>query len=388
MCSLTSAFPKKWIIVPAGGIGERMGLAFPKQLYPCGDGQTVIERVVALFEPDPIAIPVPPAHLDRFAAALGERARLVPGGATRFQSVRNAFEALPGPADDDLILIHDAARPFLDPATLPEAWSRARDSGAIIYASPAVDTIKQVDAGGAIARTLDRRTIYHAQTPQIFRAGLLRRAYAAYDARSGAEPPTDEAALLEMAGIPVNIFPSSPRNCKLTHREDLGLLDVDAFRIGHGYDVHRFDAERPLYLGGILIPGAPGLAGHSDADAAIHALIDALLGAAGRGDIGRWFPDDDSRYKDIRSTELLAEVWNDLRGQGYRLVNADLTIQAQRPRLAPHIDAMRACLAGILDCAPGRVNVKATTTEKLGFVGRCEGVAAEAAALLRREAAL
>ncbi len=379
------ASPKQWIIVPAGGTGQRMGLPYPKQLLPFSGATTVIERVISLFAPHKPYVPAPPRFHDVFAEKLGDRVHLVPGGETRFQSVRNAFDALPDPADEDLVLIHDAARPFLDPATLPAAWRLAAEKGAVIYASPAVDTVKQTRPDGTVARTLDRRFIHHAQTPQIFRAGLLRRAYAAHDANP-AEPPTDEAKLMESAGVPVAIYGSSAANRKLTTREDLTLLDADAFRVGHGYDVHRFDPERPLYLGGVPIPDAPGLLGHSDADVAIHALIDALLGAAGMGDIGHWFPDSDPDYRDIRSTELLRRIWSELAAKGFRLVNADLTIQAQTPRLAPHIEAMRACLAEILETTAERVNVKATTTEGLGFVGRKEGVAANASALLRREA--
>ncbi|MDJ0841699.1 MAG: 2-C-methyl-D-erythritol 2,4-cyclodiphosphate synthase [Acidobacteriota bacterium] len=371
---------KRFVIIPAGGLGTRMGLPHPKQLLPYGD-RTVIEHAVDLFRGEDIWVPVPGAWEAAFREKIGDRVHLVIGGETRFDSVRNAFDALPDPADDDLVLIHDAARPFLDPAGLPAAWAAAENKGAIIYAAAAVDTMKQVGADGRIEATLDRRTLYHAQTPQIFRAGLLRRAYT----ESGRDPedaPTDEARLLELAGIPVFVFPSSPANRKLTLKEDLELLNNRTTRIGHGYDVHRFDEARPLYLGGVLIPDGPGLAGHSDADVAIHALIDALLGAAGLGDIGRHFPDTDPAFAGIRSTELLARVRADLSRRNYGFGNADITIAAQIPRLAPHIDAMRECLAGVLQTTPDRINIKATTTERLGFVGRKEGMAAHAVAML------
>jgi len=371
------------VIIPAGGIGSRMGLPYPKQLARFGD-TTVIEKTVSLFIGARVVVPVPADWLGVFEEKLAGRAEVIAGGPTRYESVRLGFEALGGLADDDLVLIHDAARPFLDPATLPAAWSMAAEKGAVIYGAAAVDTLKQVDATGRIEDTLDRRRVFHAMTPQIFAAGLLRTAYAAHDA-GGGEPPTDEAMLLEQAGIPVHIFPATHANRKLTHKEDLALLTEAETRIGHGYDVHRYDEGRPLFLGGIEVPGGPGLAGHSDADVAIHALIDALLGAAGLGDIGKHFPDTDPALEGIRSTELLTRTWSDLRARGYGLGNADITICAQVPRLAPHIEAMRARLAELLGCEAERVNIKATTTERLGFVGRKEGMSAHAVAILRRE---
>ncbi|MCB1042867.1 MAG: 2-C-methyl-D-erythritol 2,4-cyclodiphosphate synthase [Acidobacteria bacterium] len=176
------------------------------------------------------------------------------------------------------------------------------------------------------------------------------------------------------------VFPSSIANKKITQPEDVLHLQ-SSLRMGHGYDVHRFDAGRPLFLGGIEIPGGPGLLGHSDADVAIHALIDAMLGAAGRGDIGQWFPDNDPSLKGIRSTELLARVWADL-SVSFDLVNADITIQAQVPKLAPHTSAMRQKLAEIMRIDISCINIKATTTEGLGFIGECQGMAADAVALL------
>ncbi len=373
--------PKRFVIIPAGGTGSRVGKSRPKQLLPFR-GATVIEACVELFRGNTILVAVPPRFRKDFEERIADRAQLVDGGATRFESVRNVFQALREPRDEDLVLIHDAARPFLDPKDLESAWRRAASVGAVIYASPAVDTLKRVDARGVIERTLDRDKIFHAQTPQIFRAGLLRAAYAHFDAHP-AKVPTDEAGLLEAAGIAVAIHVSSPKNSKITFREDVELLQTQSLRIGQGYDVHRFDSQRPLYLGGVHIPEGPGLAGHSDADAAVHALIDALLGAAGMGDIGHWFPDTDPAYKDARSTELLKRVWAALKERGYALVNADLTIQAQAPRLAPYLDEMRGRLADILETGGDRVNIKATTTEHLGFVGRKEGLAATATVLLR-----
>ncbi len=375
---------KRYAIIPAGGNGSRMGLPYPKQLLKFGM-KTVLERVVGLFQDVPVYVAAPLEYVDLFKEKLEEQAHVIAGGETRFESVKNAFEAIMDLKDCDLVLIHDAARPFLDGNSLEEAWAKAAKRGALVYASKAIDTMKEIDATGRIIATLDREFIYHAQTPQIFRADLLRKAYAA--ASQWPEfAPTDEASLLERAGLPVFIFPASPKNRKLTTQEDLELLKNAKIRIGHGYDVHRFDKTRPLYLGGVLVPDSPGLMGHSDADAALHALIDALLGAAGLGDIGHHFPDNDPALKGIRSTVLLEKAWADLSGRGYHLVNADLTIEAQTPKLAPFISEMRATIAALLGAPPEIVNIKATTTEGLGFVGRKEGVAASAAVLISQEA--
>lgn len=369
---------QRWVIIPAGGIGSRMGLPFPKQLLPF-KGRTVIEAVVSLFEGYPVVVPVPAEHRERFEAVLGDKVRVIDGGATRFESVKRGFDSI-NPGADDLVCIHDAARPFLDRNTLAGAFDRAEEVGALIYAAVATDTIKKANDKGLVEETLDRNRIYAAQTPQIFKASVLRTAYEKAESDAA---PTDEAGLVEAAGIPVTIHESSRTNTKLTLKEDLALVAGTQMAIGHGFDVHRFDETRPLYLGGILIPDTPGLLGHSDADVVLHALIDALLGAAGLGDIGQHFPDTDAAFKGIRSTVLLDRVWSDLKARGWRLGNADMTIQAQAPKLAPHIATMRETISKHLD--GGAVNLKATTTEKLGFVGRREGIAVDAVVLLTKE---
>ena len=368
----------RYVVIPAGGSGSRMGLPYPKQLMPMGD-KTMLEHTLSLFPGMPIYVAYPGQFEEHFRQEIGGQAHLVKGGETRFDSVRNAVVAIDGLADEDLVLIHDAARPFLDTSDLDEAFALAEKAGAVIYARKATDTIKLVGNGMMVAQTLDRETIYHAQTPQIFRAGLLREAYQTWGYKGGF---TDEAGMLEAGGIRVAIFVSRSENRKITHPEDMTLVRQKTLRIGHGYDVHRFDPDRPLMLGGVHIENAPGLAGHSDADVAIHALIDALLGAAGLGDIGHWFPDTDPQLAGVDSAVLLEKVWADLTGRGYRLVNADLTIQAQAPKLAPHMAKMRARLGELLGCEA--VNIKATTTEKMGFVGRKEGIAADAVVLLEK----
>lgn len=368
------------VIIPAGGVGTRMGLGYPKQLHRFGN-TTVLGKTVSLFQGYSITVAAPEAHLQAFKQALPQDIRLVAGGATRFDSVKNAFEALGNLESNDLVVIHDAARPFFDPSQLDAACALAEKKGAVIFACKATDTVKHVNADKTIGKTLDRDSIFLAQTPQIFKAGLLAEAYQ----NIPKEPlPTDEAGLLESLGVDVTVMPSSPGNKKLTLAEDVSLLQTDLPRIGHGYDVHCFDPSRPLYLGGIHIPNADGLLGHSDADVLVHALIDALLGAAGLGDIGQWFPDNDPQYEGVRSTVLLQAVMNELERLGYEVGNADVTVMAQAPKLASHIQTMRTTLAPFLKVDSSRMNIKATTTEGLGFVGRKEGIAAQAVVLLSR----
>jgi 2-C-methyl-D-erythritol 4-phosphate cytidylyltransferase/2-C-methyl-D-erythritol 2,4-cyclodiphosphate synthase len=362
-----------------------MGLPYPKQLLPFGKS-SMLEHVIALFSGFPITVAFPGEHRAAFEALLATKVQLVEGGATRFQSVRNAINAISNLHDEDLILIHDAARPFFNPATLQESIPLASEQGALIYAQPATDTIKRISGGNLVVReTIPRETIFMAQTPQIFRADVLRKAYAAFDRSESQLLLTDEAGLVEMAGIPVHLFPSQADNRKITLGEDLKLLTSNYPRTGHGYDVHRFTTSRPLFLCGVEIPGGPGLAGHSDADVALHALIDALLGAVAKGDIGSWFPDNDPQYAGIRSTELLKKVWVDLQAEGWALINADITIQAQVPKLAPYRVAMCETIAKIMAVEVNQINVKATTTEGLGFVGKREGMAAQAVVSVIKE---
>jgi 2-C-methyl-D-erythritol 2,4-cyclodiphosphate synthase len=283
-----------------------------------------------------------------------------------------------------LLCIHDAARPCFDPGLLNEAFRLAARCGAVVFGRPASDTIKQVDETDQVVATLDRRRIWAAQTPQIFKAGLLREGYAAFGPDAAF---TDEASMVERLGHPVTMVPANPGNIKMTHPEDFVEYVPAAphpLRMGHGYDVHRFDPARPLVLCGVTLPEGPGLLGHSDADVALHALMDAILGAVGEGDIGQWFPDSDGQYANAYSADLFSTLWTRLRDQGWSLVNADLTLLAQIPKLAPHREAMRQKLAELFGCPPQSCNVKATTTEGLGFVGEKRGMAAHAVVLLQR----
>ncbi|MCB1050532.1 MAG: 2-C-methyl-D-erythritol 2,4-cyclodiphosphate synthase [Acidobacteria bacterium] len=373
---------RKYAIIPAGGIGNRSGLNQPKQFFEW-QGEPVLSRSVRLFVGlvDAIVVAAPEEWLDQTVQLVGKQAHVVVGGATRFESVHNAFQALPTHEPNDLIAIHDAARPFFNAQLLNLGFNLCREKGAVLFARKATDTIKWADALGVVEQTLDRNRIWLAQTPQIFSGQLLQKGYKQFQSL---EPTfTDEAAMVEAMGHPVHLLEGNIQNRKLTEKED--FMRSGETCIGHGYDVHRFDPSRPLYLCGVEIPGGPGLLGHSDADVALHAIMDALLGATGQGDIGHWFPDNDPQYKGVRSTQLFAAVWQDLSQKGYQLGNVDLTIQAQIPKLAPYRDLMRKQLAELFQVSPQKCNVKATTTEGLGFVGEKLGMAAHAVVCLVRE---
>lgn len=380
-------------VVAAAGSGRRMGREVNKVFLPLA-GRPILARSVAAVascpEVDGLVVVVAPGEEEQAAEiiaplALAKPWLVVAGGAERQHSVANALAAVPAAAD--IILIHDGARPLVDADTIGAAIAAAREHGAAGVAVPVKDTIKTVDEGGCIAATPDRRTLWAIQTPQVFAAPLLREAYAA--AAAAGVLATDDAALVERLGRKVRIVPGSYRNIKITTPEDMimaqALLGSEAERmrrIGIGYDVHRLVAGRPLVIGGVDIPWEKGLEGHSDADVLLHAIKDALLGAAALGDIGRHFPDTDPAYKGASSLRLLAAVGEKLAAAGWRAANIDAVVIAEKPKLAPHIPAMNANIAAALGIAAGQVNVKATTTEGLGFTGRREGIAAQAVAAI------
>jgi 2-C-methyl-D-erythritol 2,4-cyclodiphosphate synthase len=286
------------------------------------------------------------------------------------------------------VAVHDAARPLVTPRLISRVVAAARAQGAAIPALPIEDTIKRA-AEGLVEETVDRRALFLSQTPQVFAVDLLRRAFAAR--RGGAREPTDEAQLVAETGHPVTCVAGEPANFKITVPADLALAEavlagMGAGRVsplvGHGYDVHRLVVGRPLVLGGISLPGAEGLLGHSDADVLCHALADALLGAACLGDLGAHFPDGDPSLRGISGVELLERVREELDAAGLQVGNVDTTIVCERPRLAPFIPEMRAALGRALGMPVARVSVKATTSEGLGFAGRQEGIAAYATAVL------
>lgn len=305
--------------------------------------------------------------------------RAVPGGPLRQDSVRLGLAAVPVAVRH--VLVHDAARPFLTAALVRRVCAGlAEGCPAVIPGLPVKDTIKQVDAAAPelVVRTPARECLRAVQTPQGFDAALLRAAHAR--ARAGGEQATDDAVLMEAMGLPVRIIPGEADNVKITTPEDLALLrarEPACFPCtGLGYDVHRYGQGRPLRLGGVEIPGAPGVLAHSDGDVLLHALMDAILGCAALGDIGRHFPDSDPALEGISSALLLDRVLELATGAGVRICHADLTIVAQQPRLAPWREEIRANVATLLGLAREHVNLKATTEEGLGFTGRGEGIKA------------
>lgn len=368
-------------ILVAGGSGTRFGGETPKQ-YTILCGQPVLRHAAAALSPF-VSLLQPVGEPARIGEALAGIAHLppVPGGAQRQDSVRAGLEAL-APHAPDIVLIHDAARPFIPPGTAEAVIAAlARHEGAI-PALPVSDTLKR-GAEGISQGSVPREGLYRAQTPQGFRYRLLLGLHG----RAGDSLATDDASLLEQAGHEVALVRGSEDNIKLTVTEDLVRLEriiggAMQPRIGTGFDVHAMAPDRRLILCGIEVPFALGLAGHSDADVGIHALCDAIYGAMAEGDIGRHFPPSEAEWKDADSARFLRHAAGMVRSKGGVIANADLTIICERPKITPHAPAMRARLAELMGVGIERVSVKATTTERLGFTGRGEGIAAQAAATI------
>ena len=408
-----------WLIMPAAGSGRRFGAGSPKQYAPLA-GRTVIEWALHPFLSDPrcAGVVVALAPEDREWVGIAARLSLavhgrpdgaapppltaVAGGEHRSLSVRHALQALAGrSAAADWVLVHDAARPCLDGADLDRLLGGlASHALGGLLATPAADTLKRsasgssgdVDTPRPVGETVDRTALWRALTPQMFRYGKL---CAALDAAHAAQRfPTDEAQALEWQGEQPLLIAGAASNLKITTAEDLilaaailrsretGNAQVTQMRIGSGFDVHAFGPGDFVMLGGVRIPHSRGVIAHSDGDVLLHALCDALLGAAGLGDIGQHFKDTDPRWRGADSRRFVVEVLAMLREHGLEVANADLTLLAESPRLGPHRDAMRAGIAQLLGVAPACVNIKATTTEGLGFLGRSEGIAAQAVVLL------
>jgi 2-C-methyl-D-erythritol 4-phosphate cytidylyltransferase/2-C-methyl-D-erythritol 2,4-cyclodiphosphate synthase len=396
-------------IIAAGGRGQRFGAAEPKQLLKVG-GRPVLERSVSAFLAHPtvdevvIALPQelvddPPAYLRAAAKPL----HVVAGGARRQDSVANGFRV--AAAASDVIVIHDAARPFASADLIARTIAAAAECGAALAALAARDTVKRGDnATGVVAETLPRDSIFLAQTPQAFRRDVLQAALAL--AGRDAVDATDEATLAERAGYQVRLVEGEASNIKITTPEDLPIAEAiarsaDAFarpgslerdgvsravrtgRAGTGYDLHRLVAGRPLVVGGVTIPSDRGALGHSDADVVCHAITDAILGAAGFGDIGRHFPDTDPRWKDASSLDLLARAARMVAAQGFEVGNVDVTIVLETPKIRDHVDAMRRAVAASIGIDADRVSIKGKTNEGVDAVGRGEAIAAHAIALIR-----
>jgi 2-C-methyl-D-erythritol 4-phosphate cytidylyltransferase / 2-C-methyl-D-erythritol 2,4-cyclodiphosphate synthase len=364
-------------ILVAAGSGTRFGAETPKQFLTLA-GKPVIRHAaealaahVSLLQPVGDAEPIE-AALDGVAGCLPA----IQGGATRQDSVRAGLEAL-APHAPDIVLVHDAARPVIPEGTIPALLAALREFPGAIPGAPIADTLKRV-VRGVITETVPRSGLFRAQTPQAFRFQTLLTAH-----RAGLTGATDDASLLEAAGETVEVVPGSDDNIKLTYPEDLVRLERIMTvrlipRVGTGFDVHVLQAGRPLFLCGVKVPHDKGLAGHSDADAGIHALCDAIYGALAEGDIGRHFPPGEAAWKDAGSARFLTHAAARIAARGGLLANADVTLICERPKITPHAPAMIERLAALLGVDPGRVSVKATTTEKLGFTGRGEGIAAQA----------
>ncbi len=380
-------------IVAAGGRGVRFGADRPKQFLEI-DGRSILEMSVAALAASgcvqEVIVALPAEHLAAVASAWPASPMpisFVKGGARRQDSVANAF-AKSSP-DADLIVIHDAARPFVTSAVIARTVDAAHAHGAAIAAIAVRDTVKQAgdpdrDGSRPIRATIPRDTVFLAQTPQAFRRDVLARALEAGKSIDA----TDEAMLVERLGLPVHVVEGDPRNVKITTSEDLATArgrapQTGVIRIGNGYDLHRLIAGRRLILAGVTVPFELGLDGHSDADIVCHAVTDAVLGAAGIGDIGRLFPNSDPAWKGANSVALLEGAMARVRQAGYRVSNADVTVIAERPKLLPYLEAMRANLAAALGVDAGAVSVKGKTNEGVDSMGRGESMACHAVALLQ-----
>ncbi|HYH39540.1 MAG TPA: bifunctional 2-C-methyl-D-erythritol 4-phosphate cytidylyltransferase/2-C-methyl-D-erythritol 2,4-cyclodiphosphate synthase [Azospirillum sp.] len=373
-------------LIVAGGSGQRFGAERPKQYHDLA-GRPVLRRTVEAFLRHPavsgVQVVIQPAHRDLYDAAVAglDLPEPVAGGATRQDSVRNGLEALPSP---DLVLIHDAARPLIDADSIQAVVDALAEAPGALAAVPVADTLKRGD-GGNVAGTVDRTALWRAQTPQGFRYPEI---LAAHRDAAGLDL-TDDAAVAERAGLAVRLVPGKEENFKVTTQDDLiraerllmqALWDV---RTGTGFDVHRFTEGDAVVLCGVRVPHTQKLEGHSDADVGLHALTDAILGAIGDGDIGSHFPPTDPRWRGADSGRFLQHAAELVRARGGVIAHADVTLICERPKVGPHRAAMVARVAELLGIAAARVSVKATTTERLGFTGRGEGIAAQAVATVR-----
>ncbi|MGC1236540.1 MAG: bifunctional 2-C-methyl-D-erythritol 4-phosphate cytidylyltransferase/2-C-methyl-D-erythritol 2,4-cyclodiphosphate synthase [Xanthobacteraceae bacterium] len=380
-------------VIVAAGRGERAGADVPKQYRPIG-GEPMIRATLRAFLAHPridfVQPVINPNDRDTYQHAIAGLEDLLPpvaGGVTRQASVRAGLEALasrrPG-----LVLIHDAARPFVSGALIDRAIGAGRTCGAAVPGIALADTVKSIDDRATVTETLDRSTLRIVQTPQAFSFNLIleahRRAVAAQR-----ESFTDDAALAEWAGQRVSVFEGEADNLKVTTGDDFARAEMTRHaalsdvRTGNGFDVHAFAEGDHVMLAGIRIPHSRGVTGHSDADVALHALVDAILGALAEGDIGAHFPPSDPQWKGAASDRFLAFACERVRKRGGAIAHLDVTVVCETPRISPYRDAMRAHIAEIANVAIDRVAVKATTSEKLGFAGRGEGIFAMATATIR-----
>ncbi len=414
-------------LIVAGGQGRRFGGAPPKQFVQLGE-RPILAHTLDAFERCPavhtVVLVVAIPHKDAVQALLEQYqmskvGQICPAGKERWESVQSGLSALP--SQTQLVAIHDGARPLVTPELIASVVHQAHIHGAAVPVLHAQETIKKIE-GGTIQKTLDRDKLAFAQTPQVFAVELIRKAFMAFD--PGALPPTDDAQLIEALGQQIHIVAGDPLNLKITTRGDLLLAEAilqrrsaghgdgewprrpgprstsaespnhctktktrdkiapPNVRIGTGYDAHRLVPGRALILGGVEVPSSCGLLGHSDGDVLCHAIGDALLGAACLGDLGLHFPSGHPKWRDANSLDLLAQIMQSASLAGYSIGNIDATILCETPRLAPYIPQMRRNIADALAASPRQINIKATSTEKMGFVGKEEGLAAQAAVLV------
>ena len=389
---------KVGLLVVAGGRGSRLGADRPKQYLDCGGRPLLVHTLEALASSFPFSAVKVVIHRDDralydqavayltpgAAAALGAPAI---GGATRQQSVLAGLEAIDA-AEPDIVLIHDAVRPFPSPALIARAIEAAERHGAAAPGTPMSDTVKQVDSDGRVVATPPRSALRAVQTPQAFRFPLILAAHRRA-AEAGVGDLTDDVAVAEWAGAPAYVFEGDPANLKVTTMQDLIAAEArlgtgaSETRVGQGFDVHAFAPGDAVWLGGVRIPHVARLSGHSDADVGLHALADALYGALAEGDIGQHFPPSDPQWKGAASKIFLAHAAERVRARGGAIVHLDATLICEAPKIGPHREAIRARIAEIAGVDVGRVAVKATTSEKLGFTGRGEGIACLATATVR-----
>ena len=367
-------------VIAAGGSGTRMNAGGNKIFLPVGE-RSALERSIRLFEglADCMVIVCKTSEQEKVLQIVQRAGVSFPvlfaaGGMTRQESVLSGLRAIGGEAlPDDIVLVHDAARCLTDRRIIRDVIQSCIGFGSGVAGIPATNTMKYADSEGIVTYTVERTGLFEIQTPQGFRFQALYEAY--LRAEKEHFSATDDASVAEYAGIPVHLVPGSRTNIKMTEKEDLAVMEAV---------IHRLVPGRKLFLCGVEIPYPLGLLGHSDADVGLHALMDAMLGAVSRGDIGRLFPDTSEEYKGISSLILLDRTYHIVQSEGYELANADITIVAQKPKLSPYIPAMIAAVAGTLKCDPGLLNIKATTTEKLGFEGREEGISAQAVCMMKR----
>lgn len=368
-------------ILVAGGTGSRFGGTTPKQILYIAGKPVMRHAAEALLAHVDLLQPVGDAAIIGPALAGLPHLPIVPGGAERQDSVRAGLEALAAHAPD-IVLVHDAARPIIPTGTIEALLAALQTHDGAIPAVAVSDTLKR-GHNGIITETVPRQNLFRAQTPQAFKFSRLLGLHR--NAPQGAV--TDDAALFEQAGLPVALTQGGEQNIKLTYAEDLSrvqnILGGQLIpRIGTGYDVHAMETGRPMILCGITIPFEKGLAGHSDADVGIHALCDAIYGALAEGDIGRHFPPSEATWKDADSARFLRHAAERIAARGGVLSNADITLICEQPKITPHAPAMRTRLAELLGVSIDLISVKATTSERLGFTGRGEGIAAQASVII------